>query len=444
MKPLVAIIGRPNVGKSTFFNVIAGQRIAIVEDTPGVTRDRIYADTVWNGREFTLIDTGGIDMESEDVFLSQMRRQAQIAIDTADLICFFTDARQGLTPQDEEIADILRRSMKPVLLVINKLDYDGLSSALYEAYALGLGEPIGISSTNMLGLGDLLDEIVKLLPPETADEAEHSGIINLAIVGRPNVGKSSLVNRLLGEERVMVSDIPGTTRDAVDTMFEHEDGSVYNIIDTAGIRRKRSIEEQSVERYSVLRSIAAIRRCDVAILMIDAQDGVTEQDMRIAGLIRDEGKAVLVAVNKWDALDKETGTLETYRMEVLDKLKFISYAPVLFISAKTGQRVQQVWETVSLVYAQAGKRIPTGVLNELIGEAQLALQPPMEGGRRLKIFYATQLGSFPPSFILFVNDTQLLHFAYERYLENQMRKAFDFSGTPIRFVLRERGKEDAQ
>ena len=444
MKPLVAIIGRPNVGKSTFFNVIAGQRIAIVEDTPGVTRDRIYADTVWNGREFTLIDTGGIDMESEDVFLSQMRRQAQIAIDTADLICFFTDARQGLTPQDEEIADILRRSMKPVLLVINKLDYDGLSSALYEAYALGLGEPIGISSTNMLGLGDLLDEIVKLLPPETADEAEHSGIINLAIVGRPNVGKSSLVNRLLGEERVMVSDIPGTTRDAVDTMFEHEDGSVYNIIDTAGIRRKRSIEEQSVERYSVLRSIAAIRRCDVAILMIDAQDGVTEQDMRIAGLIRDEGTAVLVAVNKWDALDKETGTLETYRMEVLDKLKFISYAPVLFISAKTGQRVQQVWETVSLVYAQAGKRIPTGVLNELIGEAQLALQPPMEGGRRLKIFYATQLGSFPPSFILFVNDTQLLHFAYERYLENQMRKAFDFSGTPIRFVLRERGKEDAQ
>ena len=444
MKPLVAIIGRPNVGKSTFFNVIAGQRIAIVEDTPGVTRDRIYADTVWNGREFTLIDTGGIDMESEDVFLSQMRRQAQIAIDTADLICFFTDARQGLTPQDEEIADILRRSMKPVLLVINKLDYDGLSSALYEAYALGLGEPIGISSTNMLGLGDLLDEIVKLLPPETADEAEHSGIINLAIVGRPNVGKSSLGNRLLGEERVMVSDIPGTTRDAVDTMFEHEDGSVYNIIDTAGIRRKRSIEEQSVERYSVLRSIAAIRRCDVAILMIDAQDGVTEQDMRIAGLIRDEGKAVLVAVNKWDALDKETGTLETYRMEVLDKLKFISYAPVLFISAKTGQRVQQVWETVSLVYAQAGKRIPTGVLNELIGEAQLALQPPMEGGRRLKIFYATQLGSFPPSFILFVNDTQLLHFAYERYLENQMRKAFDFSGTPIRFVLRERGKEDAQ
>ena len=444
MKPLVAIIGRPNVGKSTFFNVIAGQRIAIVEDTPGVTRDRIYADTVWNGREFTLIDTGGIDMESEDVFLTQMRRQAQIAIDTADLICFFTDARQGLTPQDEEIADILRRSMKPVLLVINKLDYDGLSAALYEAYALGLGEPIGISSTNMLGLGDLLDEIVKLLPPETADEAEHSGIINLAIVGRPNVGKSSLVNRLLGEERVMVSDIPGTTRDAVDTMFEHEDGSVYNIIDTAGIRRKRSIEEQSVERYSVLRSIAAIRRCDVAILMIDAQDGVTEQDMRIAGLIRDEGKAVLVAVNKWDALDKETGTLETYRMEVLDKLKFISYAPVLFISAKTGQRVQQVWETVSLVYAQAGKRIPTGVLNELIGEAQLALQPPMEGGRRLKIFYATQLGSFPPSFILFVNDTQLLHFAYERYLENQMRKAFDFSGTPIRFVLRERGKEDAQ
>ncbi|NLW21537.1 MAG: ribosome biogenesis GTPase Der [Clostridiales bacterium] len=444
MKPLVAIIGRPNVGKSTFFNVIAGQRIAIVEDIPGVTRDRIYADTTWNGREFTLIDTGGIDTESDDVLLSQMRRQAQIAIETADLICFFTDARQGLTGQDEDIADLLRRSMKPVILVINKLDYEGLASALYEGYALGLGDPIGISSTNMLGLGDLLDEIVRQLPPDTAEGDEQGDVINLAIVGRPNVGKSSLVNRLLGEERVMVSDIPGTTRDAIDTRFEHEDGSLYNIIDTAGIRRKRSIEDQSLERYSVLRSIAAIRRCDVAILLIDALDGVTEQDMRIAGLIRDEGKAVLVVVNKWDALEKQTGTLEEYRLQVLDRLKFINFAPVLFISALTGQRVLTVWETVAQVHAQAGKRIPTGLLNELIGEAQLALQPPMEGGRRLKIFYATQMGSFPPTFILFVNDTQLLHFAYQRYLENQLRKAFDFSGTPIRFVLRERSKEEAQ
>ena len=443
MKPLVAIIGRPNVGKSTFFNVIAGQRIAIVEDIPGVTRDRIYADTLWNGREFTLIDTGGIDTESDDVLLSQMRRQAQIAIETADLVCFFTDARQGLTNQDEEIADILRRSKKPVLLVINKLDYDGLTNSLYEGYVLGLGDPVGISSTNMLGLGDLLDEIVKRLPEENTIAGIEGAAINLAIVGRPNVGKSSLTNRLLNQERVMVSNIPGTTRDAIDTLFEHIDGSVYNIIDTAGIRRKRSIEEQSLERYSVLRSIAAIRRCDVAILVIDAQDGVTEQDMRIAGLIREEGKAAIIAVNKWDALEKETGTLETYRMEVLDKLKFINYAPILFISALTGQRIPQVWETVSLVYAQAGKRIPTGTLNELLGEAQMGLQPPMEGGRRLKIFYATQQGTFPPTFLLFVNDPQLMHFAYERYLENQMRKAFDFSGTPIRFFLRERNKEDA-
>ena len=443
MKPLVAIIGRPNVGKSTFFNVIAGQRIAIVENIPGVTRDRIYADTLWNGREFTLIDTGGIDTESDDVLLSQMRRQAQIAIETADLVCFFTDARQGLTNQDEEIADILRRSKKPVLLVINKLDYDGLTNSLYEGYVLGLGDPVGISSTNMLGLGDLLDEIVKRLPEENTIAGIEGAPINLAIVGRPNVGKSSLTNRLLNQERVMVSNIPGTTRDAIDTLFEHTDGSVYNIIDTAGIRRKRSIEEQSLERYSVLRSIAAIRRCDVAILVIDAQDGVTEQDMRIAGLIREEGKAAIIAVNKWDALEKETGTLETYRMEVLDKLKFINYAPILFISALTGQRIPQVWETVSLVYAQAGKRIPTGTLNELLGEAQMGLQPPMEGGRRLKIFYATQQETFPPTFLLFVNDPQLMHFAYERYLENQMRKAFDFSGTPIRFFLRERNKEDA-
>ncbi len=442
MNPLVAIVGRPNVGKSTFFNAIAGKRIAIVDDIPGVTRDRIYADTLWNGRKFTLIDTGGIDTQSDDVLLSQMRHQAQIAIETADLICFFTDARHGLTHQDEEIADILRRSQKPVLLVINKLDHEGLNDVLYEGYSLGLGDPVGISSTNLLGLGDLLDEIVKRLPPEPETDPYDNNLINLAIVGRPNVGKSSLANRLLGEERVMVSDIPGTTRDAIDTRYEHEDGNIYNIIDTAGIRRKRSIEDQSLERYSVLRSIAAIRRCDVAILIIDAQDGVTEQDMRIAGLIHDEGKAVILAVNKWDAIEKETGTLESYRSKVLDRLKFISYAPVLFISALTGQRVSQVWEMVSIVYAQAGRHIPTGVLNELIGEAQMALQPPMEGGQRLKIYYATQQGTFPPSFLLFVNNPQLMHFAYERYLENQMRKAFEFTGTPIRFYLRKRSKED--
>lgn len=444
-KPLVAIVGRPNVGKSTFFNVIAGQRIAIVEDIPGVTRDRIYADTLWNGRIFTIIDTGGIDPQSEDVLLAQMRQQAQIAIDTADLICFFIDARDGLTNQDQEIAIMLRKAKKPVLLVVNKLDHQGLDASLYEAYALGLGDPIGISSTNMLGLGDLLDEIVKNLPQETPAEREETGqMINLAIVGKPNVGKSSLVNRLLGEERVMVSNIPGTTRDAIDTPYEHEDGSLFNIIDTAGIRRKRAIEDQSLERYSVLRSIAAIRRCDVAILMIDAQEGVSEQDKRIAGLIHEEGKAVLIVINKWDLVEKETNTQEEYRLQVLDQLKFLNYAPVLFISALSGRRVPKVWETVSLVHAQAGKRIPTGLLNELIGEAQLSQQAPMDSGRRLKIYYATQQGSFPPSFIFFVNDPNLMHFAYERYLENQMRKAFEFTGTPIRFILRERNREDAQ
>ena len=441
-KPLVAIVGRPNVGKSAFFNVIAGQRIAIVKDQPGVTRDRIYADTIWNGRTFTLIDTGGIDTQSEDVLLSQMRRQAEIAIETADLICFFIDARAGLTHQDAEIANILRRSRKPVLLVANKVDHKGLEDILYEAYSLGLGEAVGISSTNMLGLGDLLDEIVARLPEDKASEEDEGQVINLAIVGRPNVGKSSLANRLLGEERVMVSDIPGTTRDAIDTRFEAPDGTVYNIIDTAGIRRKRAIEEESVERYSVLRSIAAIRRCDVALLLLDAQDGVTEQDMRIAGMIRDEGKALVITINKWDLIDKETGTLEAFQKEVLGKLVFVSYAPVLFISALSGKRVQLVWEEISRVYAQATRRVPTGALNDVLGDAQIAVQPPMEGGRRLKVLYATQQGTLPPTFILFVNEAKLMHFAYERYLENQIRQAFDFIGTPIRFVLREREKED--
>ncbi len=441
-KPLVAIVGRPNVGKSAFFNVIAGQRIAIVKDQPGVTRDRIYADTIWNGRTFTLIDTGGIDTQSEDVLLSQMRRQAEIAIETADLICFFIDARAGLTHQDAEIANILRRSRKPVLLVANKVDHKGLEDILYEAYSLGLGEAVGISSTNMLGLGDLLDEIVARLPEDKASEEDEGQVINLAIVGRPNVGKSSLANRLLGEERVMVSDIPGTTRDAIDTRFEAPDGTVYNIIDTAGIRRKRAIEEESVERYSVLRSIAAIRRCDVALLLLDAQDGVTEQDMRIAGMIRDEGKALVITINKWDLIDKETGTLEAFQKEVLGKLVFVSYAPVLFISALSGKRVQLVWEEISRVYAQATRRVPTGALNDVLGDAQIAVQPPMEGGRRLKVLYATQQGTLPPTFILFVNEAKLMHFAYERYLENQIRQAFDFTGTPIRFVLREREKED--
>lgn len=446
IKPLVAIVGRPNVGKSTFFNKIAGHRVAIVEDIPGVTRDRIYADVEWMGREFTMIDTGGIDPRSDDALLSQMRHQAEIAIDTADVICFFCDAREGLTPDDEEVATLLRRTRKPVLLAVNKLDHAGLNDVLYEFYGLGLGDPIGISAANMLGLGDLLEEIVKKLPPKTEEEEDETdGLheIQLALVGRPNVGKSSLTNKLLGQDRVMVSNIPGTTRDAIDTHFESSTGGRYNIIDTAGIRRKRAIEEESLERYSVLRAIAAIRRCDVALLLIDAEDGVTEQDTKIAGIIADEGKAVIVVVNKWDIPEKDTGTLEKYRKEVLEDLKFMDYAPVLFISALTGQRVHTVLDAVDQAYAQASKRVPTGLLNDVLGDAQIALQPPMSGGRRLKIYYGTQISVCPPTFALFVNDENLMHFAYQRYLENQLRKAFGFEGTPIHFALRQRTKENA-
>ena len=446
IKPLVAIVGRPNVGKSTFFNKIAGHRVAIVEDIPGVTRDRIYADVEWMGREFTMIDTGGIDPRSDDALLSQMRHQAEIAIDTADVICFFCDAREGMTPDDEEVATLLRRTRKPVLLAVNKLDHAGLNDVLYEFYGLGLGDPIGISAANMLGLGDLLEEIVKKLPPKAEEEEDETDAlheIQLALVGRPNVGKSSLTNRLLGQDRVMVSDIPGTTRDAIDTHFESSTGGRYNIIDTAGIRRKRAIEDESLERYSVLRAIAAIRRCDVALLLIDAQDGVTEQDTKIAGIIADEGKAVIVVVNKWDIPEKDTGTLEKYRKEVLEDLKFMDYAPVLFISALTGQRVHTVLDAVDQAYAQTSKRVPTGLLNDVLGDAQIALQPPMTGGRRLKIYYGTQISICPPTFALFVNDENLMHFAYQRYLENQLRKAFGFEGTPIHFALRQRTKENA-
>lgn len=442
-RPLVAIVGRPNVGKSTFFNKISGKRISIVEDTPGVTRDRVYADVEWLGRKFTLIDTGGIDPRSEDVLLKQMRRQAEIAMDTADVICFFTDARAGLTQDDQEVAELLRKTHKPLLLVVNKVDHAGLNDDVYEFYNLGLGDPISISSVNMLGLGDLLEEIVKLLPPadpEEEDEAEH--VVQLAVVGRPNVGKSSLVNRLLGKERVMVSNIPGTTRDAIDSRFTAPDGTEYNIIDTAGIRRKRVIEDESLERYSVLRSIAAIKRCDVALILIDAQDGVTEQDTKIAGLVHEEGKACVVVVNKWDAIEKETNTMEQYRKQVLEDLKFMDYAPVLFVSAMTGQRVHTVLDMVSQAYAQYTKRVPTGVLNDVLADVQASLQPPATNGRRLKIYYGTQQHVAPPTFILFVNDEELMHFAYQRYLENFLRKTFDFTGTPIRLVLRAKHKEE--
>ena len=443
-KPMVAVVGRPNVGKYTFFNKMAGQRISIVEDVPGVTRDRITADVEWLGHVFTLIDTGGIDPRSEDSLLSQMREQAQIAIDMADVICFFTDARDGLTDDDREVANLLRRTGKPVLLVVNKIDYQGLDDSLYEFYELGLGNPIGISSVNMLGFGDLLDEIIRCLPESDSPEETGGERIQLAIVGRPNVGKSSLTNRLLGINRTMVSDIAGTTRDAVDTEFISEDGIAFNIIDTAGIRRKRSVEDNTLERYSVLRSIAAIKRCDVALLMIDANDGVTEQDTKIAGLIHEEGKGVLIVVNKWDMVEKETGTLEKTRKKVLNDLKFMDYAPVAFISAFTGQRVNTILQQVSGIYQNARRRVPTGVLNDVVNDAVNDLQPPMQGGRRLRIYYATQGGVQPPTFILFVKDPDLLNFSYERYLENFFRKMMDFSGTPIRFQLRERKKDGKQ
>ncbi len=442
MKPVVAIVGRPNVGKSTFFNKMAGRRVSIVEDVPGVTRDRITVDVEWLGHSFTLIDTGGIDPKSDDALLSQMREQAEIAMEMADVICFFTDARDGLTDDDREVALLLRKTHKPVLLVVNKVDYLGLNPSLYEFYELGLGDPIGISSVNMLGFGDMLDIIISHFPKNSDLSATDETEIQLAVVGRPNVGKSSLVNRLLGQKRTMVSDIAGTTRDAVDTKFTDTAGNHFNLIDTAGIRRKRAIEEQTLERYSVLRSIAAIRRSDVVLLLLDAKDGVTEQDTKIAGLIHDEGKAVIIIINKWDAYEKETGTMEKYTKQILNDLKFMTYAPVIFLSALTGQRVQNVLPKVLEVYAHATNRLSTGVLNDLIGDAVDDFPPPAQNGRRLKIYYGTQVSVQPPAFALFVNDEKLMNFSYERYLENYFRKSFDLSGTPIRFLLREKKKEN--
>ncbi|MDO4356360.1 MAG: ribosome biogenesis GTPase Der [Clostridia bacterium] len=442
-KPLVAIVGRPNVGKSTFFNKIAGRRIAIVEDTPGVTRDRVYADCVWQNYAFTLIDTGGIDPNSEDPLLKQMRRQAEIAIETCDVILFFTDGKLGVTADDETVADMLRRSGKPVILVCNKIDNVGMMNNIYDFYSLGIGDPIGVSSVNMLNFGDLLEEICKHFPDPDEEESAEDKPVSIAVVGKPNVGKSSLVNRLLGQERVMVSDIAGTTRDAIDTRLVDGDDE-FILIDTAGIRRKRAIEYQSLERFSVVRSLAAIDRCDVAILLIDATQGVTEQDSKIAGYIDEQGKAAVIIVNKWDAVEKETGTMEKYTKEVREQLKFMNYAPVLYISALTGQRVQRVLETVRSVHEQATRRITTGLLNDILSDAQAALQPPATSGRRLKIYYATQQAVQPPTFVLFINDEALMHFSYERYLENQFRKAFGFDGTPLKFILREKGKKSEE
>ena len=439
-KPLVAVVGRPNVGKSTFFNKIARRRISIVEDTPGVTRDRIYADCEWLNHKFTLIDTGGIEPHTDDILLRQMRRQAEVAIDTCDVILFFTDGRTGMTADDEDVATMLRKSGKPVVLVVNKVDSASMNDAVYEFYNLGLGDPFPISSVNLLGLGDLLDEMVRHFPEQDEpEEEEHT--IQIAVVGRPNVGKSSLVNRILGQERSMVSDIAGTTRDAIDTAFTR-DGQRYNIIDTAGIRRKRAIEEESIERYSIVRALAAVRRCDVAVIVINGEDGVTEQDTKVAGYVHEEGKAAVIVVNKWDAIEKETGTMEEYRKKVIEDLKFMDYAPVLFISALTGQRVVKVLDAVRSVYEQASRRITTGLLNDMLADATAAQQPPFSAGRQLKIYYATQQSVCPPTFVFFVNDESLMHFAYQRYLENQFRKSFGFEGTPLKFILRQKKQKE--
>ena len=440
-KPLVAVVGRPNVGKSTFFNKIAGRRISIVEDTPGVTRDRIYADCEWLNHKFTLIDTGGIEPRTDDILLKQMRRQAEIAIDTCDVILFFTDGRTGMTADDEDVATMLRKSRKPVILVVNKVDYQGVNDNIYDFYALGLGDPFPISATNMLGLGDLLDEMVKHFPQDEHAEDEEEHTIQIAVVGRPNVGKSSLVNRILGQERSMVSGIAGTTRDAIDTAFVR-DGQRYNIIDTAGIRRKRAIEEESIERYSIVRALAAVRRCDVALIVINAEDGVTEQDTKVAGYVHDEGKAAIIVVNKWDALEKDTNTMEAFRKKVIEDLKFMDYAPVLFISALTGQRVPKLFAKIHEVYQQNAMRISTGMLNDVLAYATTRVQPPSDKGRRLKIYYMTQVGVRPPTFVIFVNDKELMHFSYTRYIENKIREAFGFRGTSLKFIIRQRGEKE--
>ena len=440
-KPLVAIVGRPNVGKSTFFNQMAGHRIAIVEDTPGVTRDRVYADCEWQNYRFTLIDTGGIDPLSDDPLLSQMRRQAEIAIETCDVILFFVDGKAGLTADDQTVADMLRRSGKPVMLVVNKVDNVRMMDNIYEFYNLGLGDPIGVSSINLLNFGDLLEELCRHFPDPDAQE-EDVGAIRIAVAGKPNVGKSSLVNRLLGEDRVMVSNIAGTTRDAIDTRFTAPDGQDYILIDTAGIRRKRAIEYQSLERFSIVRALAAIDRSDVSLLVIDATQGVTEQDSKIAGYIDEQGKAAIIVINKWDAIEKDTGTMNEFIRKVREELKFMQYAPVLFVSALTGQRVTRILEAARAAYEQVSRRITTGLLNDILTDAQAALQPPATSGRRLKIFYATQQAANPPTFVFFVNDQTLMHFSYERYLEKQFRKAFGFEGTPLKFILRERTKSE--
>ncbi|MEA4970678.1 MAG: ribosome biogenesis GTPase Der [Candidatus Pelethousia sp.] len=438
-KPIVAVVGRPNVGKSTFFNRIVGKRIAIVEDTPGVTRDRIYGDASWLEHEFVLVDTGGIEPIKDDIISTQMRRQAQLAIDTADVIVFLVDGREGATAADEDVADMLRRSNKPVVLAVNKVDHPKFEDAIYDFYSLGIGNPITISGEQGLGLGDLLDEVVSYFPETESEEPAEA--TRIAIVGKPNVGKSSLVNALLGYERTIVSEIAGTTRDAVDTPFDYE-GQPYILVDTAGIRRKRAIDEATIERYSVIRSLGAIRRADVVLIVLDANEGMSEQDVRIAGYVHEEGKASVVIVNKWDLIEKDTHTMNQFKKKLYADLAFMDYVPILFISAKTGQRVNKILGLVQHAYGQNCLRVSTGTLNDIVNEAVTITEPPSDKGRRLKIYYATQVSTKPPTFVLFVNDPALMHFSYKRYLENYLRKSFSLDATPIRLIIRQRGKDD--
>ena len=439
-KPVVAVVGRPNVGKSTLFNVIAGERIAIVKDTPGVTRDRIYADASWLDRDFTLIDTGGIEPDSKDIILSQMREQAEVAIHTADVILFLTDVRQGLLDADAKVAELLRRSKKPVILVVNKVDnFDKFMPDVYEFYNLGIGDPHPISASSKLGLGDMLDEMVKHFPLQNGEEEEDERP-KIAVIGKPNVGKSSLVNRLLGENRVIVSDIAGTTRDAVDTAVKHN-GEEYVFIDTAGLRRKSKIKED-LERYSIIRAVTAVERSDAAMIMIDAIEGVTEQDAKIAGIAHERGKGVIIAVNKWDAIEKNDKTIYQHTERIRQILSFIPYAEIMFISAKTGQRIGKIFDTIQMVIANNSMRIATGVLNEIITEAVAMQQPPSDKGKRLKLYYITQVAVKPPTFVIFVNDRELMHFSYIRYLENKIREAFGFRGTSLKFFIRERKEKE--
>ena len=438
-KPVVAIVGRPNVGKSTLFNALAGEKIAIVKDTPGVTRDRIYAEVTWLDKEFTLIDTGGIEPESRDVILSQMREQAQIAIDTADVILFMTDVKQGLVDADSKVADMLRRSHKPVILVVNKVDnFNKMMPDVYEFYNLGIGDPMPISAAERIGIGDMLDKVMEYFP-EGAGREEEDDRPRIAIVGKPNVGKSSIINKLTGESRVIVSDVAGTTRDAIDTTITHN-GTEYVFIDTAGLRRKNKIKEE-LERYSIIRTVTAVERADVVLVVIDATEGVTEQDAKIAGIAHERGKGVIIVVNKWDAIEKNDKTVKEFEHQIRLILSFMPYAEIMYVSAVTGQRLPKLFDMIDMVIENQTLRVATGVLNEIMTEAVAMQQPPSDKGKRLKLYYITQVSVKPPTFVIFVNDKELMHFSYTRYLENKIREAFGFRGTSLKFIIRERNGE---